>query len=573
MYAAQKNVQLLVALLKAHGISHVVISPGSRNMAFVRSVELDPFFTCYSVVDERSAAYFAIGISLATGQPVAMSSTSAQATRNYIPGMTEAFYRKVPLVVITADFHESLIGQGTMQAIRQMSIPSDSAKVSVQLPVVEEQQDAWYCERLINEALIGLHFNGSGPVHINVPIAEHWEGSVTHLPQVKEIRHYNAHSEDMPQLNNAKILVLVGAHHPFSPLEQSSLERFVESYGAVVYTNHLSNYHGAGAANGSLIVRGIPSTDRKFYEPDLLITIGEQIGEYDIDGFLKRARPVHWRVNSDGSVVDTYQSLSAVFQMPESYFFDHYSSLTETSGIDSYRMLWEKANARRVVPTELPLSHAYIAGVLSPLIPSHSVMHFAILSALRNWSFFQLDRTISCYSNVAAFGIDGCLSTFIGHSSATDQLCVLVIGDLAFFYDMNSIGIRHVRGNARIVLVNNSGGGEFRTYSHSANRYFGDAANEHIAAAGHWGSARGWAESSGWSYLSARTKEEFHASISDFLGESDVPVLLEIFTTMQDDSDGVEIVHRANTHRSLEQRIAQFLPPDVKKAVKKALRR
>lgn len=573
MYARQKNVQILVALLKEHGVRHVVISPGSRNMAIVRSVETDPFFTCYSVVDERSAAYFAIGVALEHREPVALSCTSAQATRNYIPGMTEAYYRGTPIVAITADYQASLIGQGTMQALEQMSIPVDSAKVSVRLPVVQSSDDEWYCARLVNEALLGLTHDGTGPVHIDIPIDEHWEGSVETLPPVKKIERFRGRGESLPPITGAKTLIVVGEHAPFTREAEGAIAAFVEAYGAVVYTNHLSNYHGPGVANGSLVVSGMDRRTASPYRPDLAISIGEQTGDYGIDGFLKTARPVHWRVNANGKIVDTYKNLTAVFQMEETEFFHTYAQLANAPASRAYQALWAKSNATRAIPNELPLSHAYVAGVLAPKLPEHSVVHYAILSALRNWSFFALDPSITGYSNVAAFGIDGCLSTFIGHAVATDKPSFLIIGDLSFFYDMGAIGIRHIKNNARIVLVNNNGGGEFRTYSHPADQYFGDDADVHIAAAGHNRSARAWVESMGWDYLEVRTKADLEAVAEAFVGANERPVLMEVFTTMKDDSLGVQLIREANTHRSLENRIATALPPGVKKAAKRVLKR
>jgi len=573
MYASQKNVQILVALMKEHGVRHVVISPGSRNLALVRSLEGDGFFTCYSVVDERSAAYFAIGVSQETGGPVALSSTSAQATRNYIPGMTEAFYRGTPLVVITADYKPSVIGQGVMQSLDQMSIPKDSAKVSVRLPIVRDADDEWYCGRLVNEALLGLSHMGGGPVHIDMPVEEHWEGSVSTLPPVKKIERFVPRMHALPEIRARRVLVALGQHAPFTPDEEDALARFAARYGAVVYTNHLSNYHGAGAANGSLAIQNMDHKTMMAYRPDLVITVGGQIGDYGIDSFLNAVRPEHWRVAEDGAIVDTYKTLTKVFQFRAVDFFDDYASMAKENASTEYQELWAKANAKRSIPDTLPLSHAFAAAVLAPKIPQHSVMHFAILSALRNWNFFSLDPTVASYSNVAGFGIDGCLSTFVGHSVATDKLSFLVIGDLSFFYDMNAIGIRHVKPNARILLINNGGGGEFRLYSHAAERNFGADADIHMAAAGHHGAARAWVESMGWDYIEVRRKEDLLASADVFVGESERPILMEVFTTMKNDSVGVRVIREANTHESLERRLAKALPPGVKRIAKTILGR
>ena len=569
-YSNQKNVQVLVSLLKQHGVLTAVISPGSRNMPLVVSLENDPDFTCYSVVDERSAAYFAIGVSKSVNGPVLLSSTSAQATRNYIPGMTEAFYRGTPLVVVTADYKPSIIGQGVMQAIDQMSIPGDSAKYSVRLPVVKDGDDEKYCVRLANEALLALRHHGPGPVHIDLPTEEHWAGAVTTLPTFRKIDRYTL-EDPFPEIGGRRVLIAVGQHDPFTPAEEDALAKFARAYDAPVYANHLSNYHGANAVHAALLVENMDQKNFAAYQPDILITIGGQIGDYGIDDRLKHGNFEHWRVNLDGKIQDTYGKLTKVFECSSSQFFERYAHNGAPRDSDFFDR-WEKANARRVIPAELPLSHAYVAAHLAPQIPRGSVMHFAILSSLRNWNFFELDSSVECYSNVAAFGIDGCMSTFIGHSVASNELCYLVIGDLSFFYDMNALGIRHIGNNARIILINNQGGGEFRLYSHAADQ-FGEDANVHIAAAGHNGEAGDWARSVGWEYIGIRSKEEFDAAQDSLVRPSDRPMLMEVFTTMNDDSTGVRVVREANTIESLERRIARKLPPEVKRAAKAILGR
>ncbi len=572
MYTSKRNVQVLISLLKERGVRHAVLSPGSRNMAIVAGLEGDSQFTCYSVVDERSAVYFAIGISLANNNaPVMLCCTSAQATRNYIPGMTEAYYRGTPLIVVTTDYRDDLIGQNIMQAIDQMSIPRDAAKMSVKLPLIRDDEEEAYCARLVNESLLALDHHGTGPVHINIPIEEHWEGTVETLPKFKRIDRYTPGSE-LPPLPTGRILVAVGAHQPFTVAESAALGAFAREHDAVVYTNHLSNYHGPHAVNASLMIENLSPRQLAGYAPNLVITIGGQIGDYAFDGMLRSIEAVHWRVHPDGAVRDTYGKLEKVFEFTDEAFFSAYSGAAPRSS-QTYFHLWEKGNARRTIPKELPLSHAYIAATLSPRLPRNSVIHFAILSSFRNWSFFELDPSIDAYANVAAFGIDGCLSTFMGHAAGTSQPAFLVIGDLSFFYDMNAAGIRGIAPNARIILVNNQGGGEFRLYSHAADRAFGENANQHIAAAGHHGSARGWVESMGWEYSAVSSKEELDATAEWFVESSTRPRMLEVFTTMEDDSDGVRLVREANTLETLEQRLGRFLPSGVKKVAKVVLGR
>lgn len=572
MYSNKRNVQILVSLLKEHGVKHAVISPGSRNMALVVSLEGDPDIACYSVVDERSAAYFAIGVSLAHGgEPVVISSTSGQATRNYMPAMTEAYYRGIPLVVITADYTSSSIGQGIMQTVDQMSIPVDSAKRSVSLPIVNSVEDEAHCIRIVNESLLELSHHGSGPVHINIAVEEHWDGGVEVLPPARVIERYTRR-EELPPLLARRILVVVGQHMPFTDQQRSALDEFCVRYGAVAFTHHLSNYHGPTAVHASLLIENLDNRRFAEYEPELLITIGGQIGDYAIDAFARRGRHEHWRVSPDGAVQDTFGKLTKVFEMSEEEFFGGYTERARESLDELYLDVWAKANVRRAIPAGLPLSHALVAAEMAPRIPAGTVMHFAILSSLRNWNFFELDATVTGYSNVAAFGIDGCMSTFLGHAAATEELCVLVIGDLSFFYDMNSLGIRGLPSNARVILVNNGGGGEFRLYSHAADQ-FGDRADEHIAAAGHFGKARGWVESVGWKYDCVSSEADLKSVGADFFEPSDRPRLMEVLTTMRDDSEGVRMVREANSIPSLESRIVKMLSPEVKLLAKKLLRR
>lgn len=571
MYTAQKNVQIIIALLKKYNIKYAVISPGGRNMPLSHSLEKDPFFKCYSVVDERSAAYFAIGISLENNAPVLLSCTSAQATRNYLPGMTEAYYRGIPLVVATADYKPSLIGQGTMQAIEQMSIPKDSAKISVQLPVVKDTDDANYCARLVNEALLELDHHGSGPVHIDFPTGDLWVGSVDTLPVVKKIDRYT-HSNYPALDSNKKIIVAIGEHQPFSELELKSIEVFAKRYNCIIYTNHLSNYHGLKSLNANLVFEGMDSNIFKNLRPDLIITIGDQNGDYSLDNKLKISQSEHWRVHEDGVIRDTYGQLTNVFECTIAEFFTEYANRSKKIGSTSYYDTWHTLTKTKIIPKDLPLSHAYIAYKLAPMLPKNSVLHLGILSSLRSWNYFDVDPTIACYSNVAAFGIDGCLSTFIGQSVASDKLNFLIIGDLSFFYDMNAMGIRHIKNNARVVLVNNNGGGEFRLYNHPANE-FGDEANKHIAATGHNASAEAWVKSVGWDYIAIKTKSDLDKQIAKFTEKSDKPIVMEVFTTMHDDSVGVKKMIESNSRLSAQGVIYRKLDHRAKRAVKKILKK
>lgn len=570
MYTAQRNIQILVSLLKLHGISDVVLSPGSRNMGFVHSVEDDPFFRCFSVVDERSAAYVAIGVSLETNAPVAISCTSSQATRNYIPGMTEAYYRGTPLVVINADYKFSAIGQGLMQTVEQMDLPADTHKKSVRLPVVRDESDARYVTRLVNEALLEVNHHGTGPVHIDIETVDHWPGGVDTLPQTRKIDRY-VRGDQIPALGRRKVLVVVAEHAPFSNEQKQALDAFSLAHNCVVYTNHLSNYRGPRSIHACLFLEGMDGDNFRDISPDVLITIGQQHGDYALARRLGGANYEHWRVNLDGKIQDTYGKLSKVFELSDEEFFTAFTTQTSDVKPSAFYNSWRQKLPTRRVP-DLPLSHAFVAQTLSPLIPSGASVHFGILSSLRNWNYFDIPADVDCHSNVAAFGIDGCVSTFIGQTIATERKAFLIVGDLALFYDMNVLGNKHIRNNARIVLVNNGGGGEFQLYSNAASG-FGESSNRHIAAAGHFGSAQAWVESMGWSYIPVRCKADLVDNAEKLVCESDRPVFMEVFTTMRDDSDAVKMLVAENASRSLKGKLIASLSPEAKRRIKKLLGR
>jgi 2-succinyl-5-enolpyruvyl-6-hydroxy-3-cyclohexene-1-carboxylate synthase len=569
MIVAHKNVRILLSLLKQHNIRYFVMSPGGRNMSIVKSIEDDPFFTCYSVVDERSAAYFAVGLSLQVGAPVAMSCTSAQATRNYLPGMTEAFYRKAPILAITADYDECFIDQQNMQALRQMSIPVDVANVSVDVSVVKDHNDEHLATRRINEALDALTRNGGGPAHINIRINEHWIKGEDELEVARKITRYILTDQEWPSIGARKVLLVVGQHHPFSEQELVAIEEFAEKHDVGIYVNHISNYNGLKSVHGNIRLHAAKIGALK---PDLIITIGGHLGDYRIDGALKKAGIEHWRVGEDGNYADTYNSVTKVFECAELCFFARMASEVKGDAGSAYFDEWVAEVEGTSLPDDFELSHALVAQSLSPHIPDESNMHFAILNSLRFWEFFSLPHRVKCYSNVAAFGIDGCLSTFLGQSVASDVLNFLIVGDLSFFYDMNAIGIHHIKNNVRILLVNNNGGCEFRLKSNAADR-FGDNSNCHIAAAGHFGdSAEGWVRNNDFKYLSVRTKEELDANLSVFVGDSEQPILMEVFTTMHDDAAALQYISDVNDSSSQGQKMVKSIKAGIPRGLKDGIK-
>ncbi len=548
MYTIAKNAQITLALLKAHNIRHIVISPGATNIPIVQGVQDDPFFTCYSVVDERSAMYFAIGLYLDLGVPIATSCTSAQATRNYIPGLTEAFYKHIPILAITASKHPRFTGQEYMQAPHQISLPVDAVKRTFALPYISNKHDELHCTRLVNEAILELSHRVPGPVQLNVPMldSEIRKVSESQLPVVRTIKRYLIFDEWDLALKDKKIMIVIGEHRPFTEEQVSIIDAFVETNNAFIYVNHLSNYHSKYTISANLALASM--SDSIFierYRPDILITIGGQTGDYPLYGKLSQGSQFdfeHWRISEDGDIVDTYDKLTKVFECPLEIFF---SRLTGNDNLlHSYYEQWKELEHSMMIPEDLYFSNAYLAQQLHKDIPKNSYINFAILNSLRVWSFYPLDPSITCYSNVAAFGIDGCMSVLLGQSISTDKLCFLIIGDLSFFYDMNALGIRHLKNNIRILLVNNGCGVEFKI-----TRIDGVDTNSYIAAEGHYKDAKGWTESTGFKYLSAKNKEEFLQLKEEFVKESDRSIVFEVFV---DPEDEVEVLKNIRSENKIE---------------------
>lgn len=564
MYTISKNSQIVLALLKAHGIKHIVINPGATNIPLVSGFQNDPFFTCYSIVDERSAMYFAIGLSLEKGEPVATTCTSAQATRNYVPGLTEAYYKHVPILAITASKHPKYFYQDYMQAPEQTSLPNDAIKKTFALPYVSNKIDELHCVRLVNEAILELSHRRPGPIQLNVPMIDSELGQFTinELSKTRIIRRYMGSEEWNVSLKDKKVMIVIGEHRPFTQTQLEALEAFTESNNAFVYVNHLSNYHGKYAVSANLALTCMDGhTFENIYKPDILITIGGQTGDYPLFGKLSGGGEFdfeHWRVSEDGDIVDTYDKLTKVFECPLELFF---KKVTNQEIIQhTYYQQWKDVCDSMKIPANLPLSNAYLAQELHKDIPKNSYLNLAILNSLRTWSFYPLDPSVTCYSNVGAFGIDGCLSVLLGQSVATERLCFMVIGDLSFFYDMNSIGIRHLKNNIRILLVNNHCGAEFKLYLNPAYQ-FGKEGDKYIAAAGHNSSnVQGWVEANGFKYLSAKSKEEFLETKNQFLTESsNLPIVFEVFTNHEDESSALKMIVDNNQIKSTKTKIKEKL--------------
>ena len=565
-YTNERNVQIVIALLKAHGIHRVIVSPGTTNMTFVVSIENDPWFHIWSSVDERSASYLACGMAAETGEPVVISCTGATASRNYMPGLTEAYYRKLPVLAITSTRGNYKIGHLIDQQIDRRNIPNDIAIESVTIPMVKDYEDERFCEIEANKAILALKLNGGGPVHINMYTRYSHDFSVREIPHVNTIYRHTIYDKEWPSIpHDGRIVVRIGSHADFTDEQTRAIDEFCATYDAVVCCDHTSGYRGKYEVHGQLVF-GQQMWQSSLRNTNLCIHIGEVSG----DQFCVNAKHT-WRVSPDGALRDTFGNLRRVFMMHETDFFNHYKKedCNHTEYLDSLNK--EIDEIKNKIPN-LPFSNIWMAQQMHDKLPKGCEIHFGIYHSLRSWNFFKLPMGIQAKCNVGGFGIDGGVSSMIGASlSNSDKLFFGVFGDLAFFYDMNVIGNRHVGNNVRILLINNGKGNEFRNYGHPCF-FLGDEADKYIAAAGHYGNmsnllVKNYAENLGYDYLKAANKEEFISVIEHFLSPhiGDRPILFEVFTETDDESNALETILNIVIDQKAQ------IKTNIKKAVKKVV--
>lgn len=543
-YSGERAAQMLVSLLKQHNIKKIVASPGATNITFVATAMHDPWFEIYSSVDERSAAYIACGLAEEAQEPVVITCTGATASRNYMSGLTEAYYRKLPILAVTASQNYDNIGHLSPQLLDRRSVPNDVARKSFSVKAVRSADDEWADEIAINSAILELKRHGGGPVHLNFQTTYSRDYSVTEIKPARKIERITADGTNWPEIGRRKVGILIASHRPFSDEETALIDRFCGEHDAVVFTDHTSAYNGAYK-----VCMELPYMQKKNTHPSARMDILLHMGGISGDPSVYLLNPAEvWRLDEDGEIRDTFKKLTSVFEMSVTAFFSRYATKGGTRR-DYLAQCRQEYDAVSAVIPELPFSAVWIAQHTAHRIPEHAVIHLGILNSLRTWNYFHLPKSVRSNSNVGGFGIDGILSTLLGASLANrEKLCFAVLGDLAFFYDMNALGNRHVGNNLRIMVVNNGRGTEFRNYDHPGAA-FGEEADRFIAAAGHYGNKsktliKHYAEDLGFEYLTASDKDEYLQQVERFLTDriTEKPMLFEVFTDSQDESDALETI-------------------------------
>lgn len=554
-YSTEKNIQIVVALLKSHGIKKIIVSPGGTNVSFVASIQHDVFFEIYSCIDERSAAYMACGLAAETNEIVALSCTGATASRNYMPALTEAYYRHLPILAITSHCGEDWLNHLRPQQIDRKTGPTDVFVGRYMANFVKDERDFRACEIEVNRAILDLCKKTGGPVLLNLYTNFEPKFDCKELPPVRVIKRITE-AGLFPSISPYdKIVVFIGSHKHFTENEEQALNGFCRANNAVAICDHTSGYKGEYGVNMSLSFVQ-QEYESPFKQVDLLIHIGEVSGDY----YSSRVQAKNvWRVSVDGEIRDTFGTLKYVFETEERVFFQHYSNTSKDTF--NIRELYENEYKSLVslIP-DLPFSNLWIAQQTHYLLPDNSRIHFAILNSLRSWNFFSLKRNVIGFSNVGGFGIDGTLSTLIGASFANQNvLYYAVVGDLAFFYDINSLGNKHIGNNLRILLVNNGLGTEFRNRESFAYK-FGDEANLYMAAAAHNGNkssdlVKHYAEDLGFEYITASDKNSFLRILPTFVKPEigNNSIIFEVFTESKNENEALNIISHLVKHEQQEE--------------------
>ena len=555
--------QTIVQLCKAKGIQHIVISPGSRNAPLTIGFTNDNYFKCYSIVDERCAAFFALGIIQKTNKPVVVVCTSGSALLNYYPAVAEAFYSDLPLVVISADRPKYLIGIGDGQTINQKNVfdnhvlyyadlkqdISDTSHNDEELQIFksfENKLEKVLCikksiqqqnELEINRAL-NFAFGLKGPVQINAPFEEPLYDLVENLTinpknisPVSDLNTVGDLSEYISKWNeSSKKMILVGVNRPNS-LEQKYLDLLQEDESVIVFTETTSNLYGDLIFPSiDKIIAPLSESEFKELQPDILLTFGGLIVSKKIKAFLRTYQPVeHWHID-EKKANDTFFCLNKHFKTKPNVFFEDFLSKTKIKKSD-YRKFWLNVRRFRTKKHEeylkkIPFSDFIVFHNVLNSLPRDTNVHFGNSSAIRYAQLFDLNSSLNVFCNRGTSGIDGSTSTAIGYSSASENQTILITGDLSFFYDSNALWNDYIPNSFRIILVNNSGGGIFRILPGDKNTENFDTFFE----TKHSLKAEQLCNMFNFAYYKAKDSKELKKELLDFYSLSTKPKLLEIFT-------------------------------------------
>ena len=526
--------QSIIELLRAKGITNIVISPGSRNAPLTIGFVNNPNFTCYSIADERSAAFFALGIAQQINKPVAVICTSGSALLNYYPAFAEAFYSQIPFIVISADRPQSKIDIGDGQTIRQENVFANHSLFNANLNENASDEN----DILIQEA-IDTAFAKRGPVHINAPFEEPlYETSSELLVNPKMISTISKEftiEENLSEFaaiwnNSKKKLILVGVNEP-NAVEQQFLDTLANDPSVVVMIETTSNLHHPKFINTiDTIITPFTNDDFLDFQPEILVTFGGMIVSKRIKAFLRKYQPNHhWHIDTLRAY-DTFGCLTKHFEVTPNLFFQSFFPLTKMVE-SNYNEKFQNIKALRQQKSleylaKIPFTDFKVFEKVLPALPKNSQLQISNSSPIRYAQLFDIEKSIEVFSNRGTSGIDGSTSTAIGAAVGSQKPNVFIAGDIGFLYDSNALWNNYIPKNFKIILINNGGGGIFRILpGHDETPVFNT-----FFETSHCLTAEHLAKMYGFNYLTASTETTLENSLKALFSNADKPTLLEVFT-------------------------------------------
>ena len=522
--------QSVLQLFKAKQIQHIVISPGSRNAPLTIGFSSDEYFQCYSIADERSAAFFALGMARQLGQPVALLCTSGSAVLNYYPAVAEAFYSQIPLIVCSADRPLAKIDIGDGQTIRQQNVLANHTVFNANLTENASPENDFLIQQAINEA-----HTKKGPVHINIPFEEPLYNTVeklSYIAELTELPHPKNENVEVGKYQEKwaetkKILVLIGSQQPHL-LSENTIEKLAHSPNVVVMTEINSNVRNARFVKHiDTLITSFGEQEFTDLQPDILVTIGGMVVSKRIKAFLRKYSPKeHWHVDLLRAY-DTFGVLSDEIKLSAEDFFNQMPEATTPSDYQQnvVQLLEKRKEQHQRFLSNVPYSDWLVYAEIWKNMPENIRLEISNSAAIRYAQLFETPKNTEVFCNRGTSGIDGSTSTAIGSAVHSTKPTLFVTGDISFFYDSNALWNAYIPKNFKIILINNGGGGIFRILpghqeKPNFNRYF---ETQHQLSAEHL------AKMFGLDYLVAKDKNTLNDGLIT-LWETEKPVILEVFT-------------------------------------------
>ncbi|MEJ5106179.1 2-succinyl-5-enolpyruvyl-6-hydroxy-3-cyclohexene-1-carboxylic-acid synthase [Chryseobacterium sp. MYb328] len=543
-YSSKRSIQILAHLLQQYGIADVVISPGSRNAPLaIHFSEIDNF-NCYSIVDERSAAFVAMGMAKSEKKPVAITCTSGSAVVNYYPAVTEAFYQNIPLLVLTADRPTDFIDIFDGQTIRQKDVFHQHSYGDFQL-LEDSKENAEDINFDTIKKAIELCFEKQGPVHINIPLEEPLYELVSELPTFptveKTIKHkdYEIPSNLIAEWHTSQRIMLLVGTRDYSPELENQLTQLVKNHSVVVLSEANSNlYHEKFFRHIDRYIFNFTEEDYKTYAPDLLITVGQNVVSKKVKQFLRSARPKqHWHLDEVWQP-DTYFSLTEKIEVKPEVFFSKllkFINLEPRPYFNLWDVLRDKKDAKhQQFLNTVEFSDFYFFNKASQTVPENYNIHFANSSAIRYAQLFDFGKR-KMYCNRGTSGIDGSTSTAMGFAIKNANPTLLITGDLSFFYDINGLWNQYIPPFVRIMIFNNGEGNIFKIIPGPGNAN-PNTLDEFIATK-HRKNAEHLAKHFGFSYIKVEDELTLDRVLENFFKPDAQPKILEVNTYGKNSAD------------------------------------